>query len=187
MTQGYHDLHKLKRPSARAATAGLLEGAADVTDSESAVARRRRTTGDADKSGRRVSARANESSPSEVAKGSRPARARATETARADDVAVSVRGQAVRDAEHELERDVQGLLGDLGSVDKDTDGRQRVTAESDGARMRAVEPASSFSLAVGLLAFTMFVIVTTEFVLEGLHLHQRLNKEAEGARYTYRA
>jgi hypothetical protein len=27
----------------------------------------------------------------------------------------------------------------------------------------------------------------TEFVLEGLHLHQKLNKEREGGRYTYRA
>ncbi len=27
----------------------------------------------------------------------------------------------------------------------------------------------------------------TEFVLEGLHLHQKLNKEQEGARYVYRA
>jgi hypothetical protein len=26
----------------------------------------------------------------------------------------------------------------------------------------------------------------TEFVLEGLHLHQRLNKEVEGGRATYR-
>jgi len=28
---------------------------------------------------------------------------------------------------------------------------------------------------------------TTEFLLEGLHLHQKLNKEREGGRYTYRA
>lgn len=34
--------------------------------------------------------------------------------------------------------------------------------------MRAVESAPSFTLAVGLLAFTMFVIVTTEFVVVGL-------------------
>ena len=34
--------------------------------------------------------------------------------------------------------------------------------------MRAVEPAPSFTLAIGLLAFTMFVIVTTEFVVVGL-------------------
>jgi predicted MFS family arabinose efflux permease len=34
--------------------------------------------------------------------------------------------------------------------------------------MRAVKSASSFTLAVGLLAFTMFVIVTTEFVVVGL-------------------
>jgi magnesium chelatase subunit I len=27
----------------------------------------------------------------------------------------------------------------------------------------------------------------TEFILEGLHLHQKLNKEREGGRYTYRA
>ena len=34
--------------------------------------------------------------------------------------------------------------------------------------MRAVKTASSFTVAVGLLAFTMFVIVTTEFVVVGL-------------------
>jgi len=27
----------------------------------------------------------------------------------------------------------------------------------------------------------------TEFILEGLHLHQKLNKECEGGRQTYRA
>jgi hypothetical protein len=27
----------------------------------------------------------------------------------------------------------------------------------------------------------------TEFLLEGLHLHQKLNKEQEGGRYVYRA
>jgi hypothetical protein len=26
-----------------------------------------------------------------------------------------------------------------------------------------------------------------EFVLEGLHLHQKLNKDRDGGRYTYRA
>jgi len=26
-----------------------------------------------------------------------------------------------------------------------------------------------------------------EFILEGLHLHQKLNKEREGGRYTYRS
>jgi magnesium chelatase subunit I len=32
-----------------------------------------------------------------------------------------------------------------------------------------------------------FIAAATEFVLEGLHLHQKLNKEREGGRYTYRA
>ena len=32
-----------------------------------------------------------------------------------------------------------------------------------------------------------FIAAATEFVLEGLHLHQRLNKEQEGGRFTYRA
>jgi magnesium chelatase subunit I len=32
-----------------------------------------------------------------------------------------------------------------------------------------------------------FIAAATEFILEGLHLHQKLNKECEGGRYTYRA
>ncbi|HXQ24251.1 MAG TPA: hypothetical protein VN812_21395 [Candidatus Acidoferrales bacterium] len=32
-----------------------------------------------------------------------------------------------------------------------------------------------------------FIATATEFVLEGLHLHQKLNKDREGGRYTYRA
>ncbi|MFQ5665677.1 MAG: magnesium chelatase [Candidatus Binatia bacterium] len=32
-----------------------------------------------------------------------------------------------------------------------------------------------------------FIAVATEFILEGLHLHQKLNKDREGGRYTYRA
>jgi hypothetical protein len=32
-----------------------------------------------------------------------------------------------------------------------------------------------------------FIAAATEFVLEGLHLHQKLNKDRQGARYSYRA
>jgi magnesium chelatase subunit I len=32
-----------------------------------------------------------------------------------------------------------------------------------------------------------FMAAASEFILEGMHLHQKLNKEREGARYTYRA
>jgi len=32
-----------------------------------------------------------------------------------------------------------------------------------------------------------FIAAATEFVLEGLHLHQKLNKDADGARYAFRA
>jgi magnesium chelatase subunit I len=32
-----------------------------------------------------------------------------------------------------------------------------------------------------------FIAAATEFVLEGLHLHQKLNKDREGGRYTYRS
>jgi len=32
-----------------------------------------------------------------------------------------------------------------------------------------------------------FIAAATEFILEGMHLHQKLNKEREGGRYTYRA
>jgi hypothetical protein len=31
------------------------------------------------------------------------------------------------------------------------------------------------------------VASAAEFILEGLHLHQKLNKEREGGRYTYRS
>ena len=32
-----------------------------------------------------------------------------------------------------------------------------------------------------------FIASATEFILEGLHLHQKLNKDREGGRFTYRA
>ncbi len=32
-----------------------------------------------------------------------------------------------------------------------------------------------------------FIAAATEFVFEGLHLHQKLNKDREGGRFTYRA
>ena len=32
-----------------------------------------------------------------------------------------------------------------------------------------------------------FIAAATEFVLEGLHLHQKLNRDSEGARWSYRA
>jgi magnesium chelatase subunit I len=32
-----------------------------------------------------------------------------------------------------------------------------------------------------------FIAAATEFILEGLHLHQKLNKDREGGRYTYRS
>jgi magnesium chelatase subunit I len=32
-----------------------------------------------------------------------------------------------------------------------------------------------------------FIAAATEFILEGLHLHQKLNKDLDGGRYTYRA
>jgi magnesium chelatase subunit I len=32
-----------------------------------------------------------------------------------------------------------------------------------------------------------FIAAATELVLEGLHLHQKLNRDAEGARWAYRA
>jgi hypothetical protein len=32
-----------------------------------------------------------------------------------------------------------------------------------------------------------FIASATELVLEGLHLHQKLNRDSEGARWSYRA
>ena len=125
MTDRDHDLHKRKRASARAAGAGVRDAEADMTGGESAVGRRSRATVGADKAGRRVSARANESAPSGALKGSQPQPR--IEAAPPSDDARSVGGHAMRDAENELERDVHGLIGDLGSADKDVDGRQRVT------------------------------------------------------------
>ncbi len=44
----------------------------------------------------------------------------------------------------------------------------------------AIAPLGPFE-SPGLMA------AATEFILEGLHLHQKLNKDREGGRYTYRA
>ena len=44
------------------------------------------------------------------------------------------------------------------------------------------------SLAVlGVAGQPSFISTATEFILEGLHLHQKLNKERQGGRHTYRA
>jgi len=42
-------------------------------------------------------------------------------------------------------------------------------------------------LVLGEVESPGFIAASTEFLLEGLHLHQKLNKECEGGRYTYRA
>jgi magnesium chelatase subunit I len=42
-------------------------------------------------------------------------------------------------------------------------------------------------LVLGEVESPGFIASATEFVLEGLHLHQRLNKDQEGGRFTYRA
>jgi len=41
--------------------------------------------------------------------------------------------------------------------------------------------------ALGVGGRPAVVTSAAEFILEGLHLHQKLNKEREGGRYTYRA
>lgn len=55
------------------------------------------------------------------------------------------------------------------------DTRHQVTGLADGLKVLGVDSQP------GLIA------AATEFILEGLHLHQKLNKESEGGRYTYRA
>ena len=41
--------------------------------------------------------------------------------------------------------------------------------------------------ALGVGERPALIASAAEFILEGLHLHQKLNKEREGGRYTYRA
>ena len=41
--------------------------------------------------------------------------------------------------------------------------------------------------ALGVAGQPSFIYTATEFILEGLHLHQKLNKERQGGRHTYRA
>ena len=53
--------------------------------------------------------------------------------------------------------------------------------------VRAIPGLQDAILLLGEVESPGFLASATEFVLEGLHLHQRLNKEAEGGRYTYRA
>ena len=53
--------------------------------------------------------------------------------------------------------------------------------------IRAIPGLQEAVLVVGEVESPGFIAAATEFVLEGLHLHQRLNKEAEGGRFTYRA
>ncbi len=40
---------------------------------------------------------------------------------------------------------------------------------------------------LGALESPGFIAAATELVLEGLHLHQKLNREREGARWSYGA
>jgi len=53
--------------------------------------------------------------------------------------------------------------------------------------VRAIPGLQDAILLLGEVESPGFLASATEFVLEGLHLHQRLNKDAEGGRYTYRA
>jgi magnesium chelatase subunit I len=53
--------------------------------------------------------------------------------------------------------------------------------------VRAIPGLQDAVLVLGEVESPGFIAAATEFVLEGLHLHQRLNKEQEGGRFTYRA
>jgi len=53
--------------------------------------------------------------------------------------------------------------------------------------VRAISGLQDAVLLLGEVESPGFIAAATEFVLEGLHLHQRLNKDAEGGRFTYRA
>lgn len=54
-------------------------------------------------------------------------------------------------------------------------------------RVHTVPGLSESLHAVALNGSPALVAAATEFILEGLHLHQKLNKERMGGRYTYRA
>jgi magnesium chelatase subunit I len=53
--------------------------------------------------------------------------------------------------------------------------------------VRAIPGLQDAVLLLGEVESPGFIASATEFVLEGLHLHQRLNKDQEGGRFTYRA
>ncbi len=53
--------------------------------------------------------------------------------------------------------------------------------------VRAIPGLRDSLMVLGGIESPGFIAAATEFVLEGLHLHQKLNKEQEGGRYTYRS
>ena len=55
------------------------------------------------------------------------------------------------------------------------DSQHTITGLADGLKILGVDSQPSL------------IAAATEFILEGLHLHQKLNKESEGGRATYRA
>jgi magnesium chelatase subunit I len=53
--------------------------------------------------------------------------------------------------------------------------------------IRAISGLREAIVALGPFESPGLMAAATEFLLEGLHLHQKLNKEHEGGRYVYRA
>ena len=66
-------------------------------------------------------------------------------------------------------------VSDLMPAEEYLDGVRAIAGLRDGIR------------SLGGVESPGFIAAATEFMLEGLHLHQKLNKDREGGRYTYRA
>ena len=66
-------------------------------------------------------------------------------------------------------------VSDMMTSEEYLDGVRAIPGLQDGIR------------ALGGVESPGFIAAATEFILEGLHLHQKLNKDREGGRYTYRA
>jgi magnesium chelatase subunit I len=54
-------------------------------------------------------------------------------------------------------------------------------------RLRSIPGLAEAAATLGKDGGPGLAAAATEFILEGLHLHQKLNKKREGGRYTYRA
>ncbi len=62
----------------------------------------------------------------------------------------------------------------------------RMRAEEYLEGLQAIPDLQNAVAALGVVESPAYIAAATEFILEGLHLHQKLNKNREGGRFTYR-